>query len=64
MNWIKRLLNKPLHYPRLLDINFFKNKKVFRTNIPLYNDYEKAYEEYLLKYKSYERDEKLKSLGI
>lgn len=55
MNWIKRLLNKPLHYPRLLDINLFKNEKVLSTNIPLYKDYEKVYEEYLVKYKSYER---------
>lgn len=58
------LNNKPLHYPRLLDINFFKNEKVYGSNIPLYNDYEKVYEEYLLKYKSYERDKKLKELGL
>lgn len=62
MNLIKRFLNKPLHYPRLLDINFFKNQKVFNSDIPLYKDYEKVYEEYLIKYKSYERDEKITQL--
>ena len=61
---IKEWYNKPLHYPKLLDIEYFKSIKFLNTNEPLYSDPEKVYEEYLLRYKSYDRDQKLEQLGI
>lgn len=66
MSWIKNIFerNRPLHYPRLLSIYFFRDAKILNTNTPLYKDYKEAYENYILKYKSYEREEKLKELGL
>lgn len=62
MSWFKKWFNKPLHFPRLLTIDFFKNATILNTNTPLYKDYEKAYKEYLIKYNSYKREKKINEI--
>ncbi len=60
--WIYYFYNKPIHYPRKLDINYFRNIKILNTNTPLYKDYKKAYEDYLDRYYKFEREKKLNEI--
>jgi hypothetical protein len=50
---------KKWFYPRRLDINYFRNAKILNTDTPLYKDYEKVYEDYLIRYEQFCRDEKI-----
>jgi hypothetical protein len=57
-------IKKPIHYPKKLNIDFFRNAKIFNTDTPLYKNYKKAYEHYLIRYEQWNRDEKItKILG-
>ena len=61
-NDLQDYVDKPIHYPRLLDLQFFKDCKIQNTDIPLYKNPEVAYEEYLCKYKKWDREQKINQL--
>lgn len=66
MEVAKRLLrlDRPIRYPRLLDLEWFKNQTILNSGAPLYENPKKSYDEYLLEYKRYEREQKLNDLDI
>ena len=65
MSWLKLFnINKPIHYPRLLSKDWFNEQKILNTNTPLFKDVDKVYKDYIIKYNSYTREQKLKELGI
>jgi hypothetical protein len=50
---------KPIYYPKKLNIDFFRNAKILNTDKPLYRDYKGAYEDYVIRYEQWGRDEKI-----